>query len=66
MDKKCIFLNDYGMCKALNIKKIQCATCNFYQTQEEYNCKEQKVKQWYKRRGLNYETVLENMREKGE
>ena len=56
--ENCRFLNEDNVCKALNVEKAKCALCNFYQTQQEWNYKEEKVRKWYRRRGINYDTYL--------
>lgn len=63
MENKCRFLNDYNKCKALNVEKISCAICNFHQTEEEWKYKQEKIRKWYKRRGIDYDTYLINFEE---
>lgn len=60
---QCMFLSDHKNCRALSIEKAECENCRFFQTLEEYYKKKEKIKQWYRRRGIDYNTYLENLRE---
>lgn len=49
----CMLLKENGECDGLNItkKEMDCEHCKFHITKEEYERKEKKIKNWYRRYG---------------